>query len=321
MWASRTAVRGFRATALRRMPQNTMNKNVIITCAVTGSGDTASTHPGLPKSPEEIANACIEAGNAGAAIAHLHVRDPESGAWSRKMEYYTEVVERIRASDSDVIINVTAGMGGDCFYETASGTDGKLTSVGDSTDIVDADTRLMHIEALKPEICSLDCGTLNFGNGAYVSTAPILREMAKRITAAGVKPELECFEIGHVALATQLWKEGLLEDPPFYQCALGIPWGATADAATIQAMLPVMAPGSNWAAFGISRFQMPMVAQAVLLGGHVRVGLEDNLYLEKGVLATNGDLVTKAVRIIEDLGCTVVDAAGARKILNLRGTQ
>ena len=184
-----------------------------------------------------------------------------------------------------------------------------------------ADARLAHIEELTPEICSLDCGSLNFGNGAYLSTAPILREMAKRITACGVKPELECFEVGHVALATQLWKEGHLEDPPFYQFALGIPWGATADTTSIQAMTPLMAPGANWAAFGISRNQMPMVAQSMILGGHVRVGLEDNLYLKKGVLATNGSLVTKAKQIIEDLGGRACSPDEAREKLGLRGSQ
>ena len=311
------------ASAVRRMPQHTMNRGpVIVTCAVTGSGDTASMHPGLPKSPKEIADACIEAGEAGAAIAHLHVREPESGDCSRNLDYYREVVARVRDSSSDVILNVTCGMGGDCFYEIAEDPeDGTLTSVGKSTDLVGVDQRLAHIEELKPEICSLDCGSLNFGTGAYVSTLPMLREMAARITAAGVKPELECFEIGHVALATQLHKEGLLDDPPFYQFALGIPWGATADAASVQAMVPLVAPGANWAAFGISRNQMPMVAQSLLLGGHVRVGLEDNLYLEKGVLATNGELVTKALRLMGDMGAAPATTAEARAILGLRGTQ
>lgn len=313
--------RSLHASAAMRFPQHTINRDVIITCAVTGSGDTCGTHPDIPKSPKEIADACIEAGEAGAAIAHLHVREPVIGTPSRKLEYYTEVVERIRESSCDVVINVTCGMGGDMFYETEEDEDGNVFSTGESHDMVSASLRLEHIEVLKPEICSLDCGSLNFGDGMYGSTAPMLREMAERITAAGVKPELECFEIGHTALATQLWREGLLQEPLFYQFALGIPWGATADTSSLQAMLPLMAPGSNWAAFGISRNEMPMVAQSMLLGGHVRVGLEDNLYLGYKQLATNGELVEHAVGIVESLGGKVLGPDEARAKLGLRGTQ
>ncbi len=293
-----------------------MNRNVIITCAVTGSGDTVGKHPAIPVTPEQIANSAIEAAAAGAAVAHIHVRDPSTGSFSRELELYREVVERIRESDSDVIINLTAGMGGDLVL------DEQTPSVAvEGTDMANASERLAHIEALLPEICTLDCGSLNFGNSLYVSTPAMLRQMAARVKEIGVKPELEIFDSGNLVFALQMMKEGLLDDKPLFQLCLGIPWGAPADTATMKLMSDMVPANANWAGFGISRMQMPMVAQAMLLGGNVRVGLEDNLFLDKGVFASNGQLVERAVGIVEGLGAEVATAAQAREILGLRGVQ
>ena len=293
-----------------------MNRNVIITCAVTGSGDTVGKHPAIPVTPEQIANSAIEAAAAGAAVAHIHVRDPSTGSFSRELELYREVVERIRESDSDVIINLTAGMGGDLVL------DEQTPSVAvEGTDMANASERLAHIEALLPEICTLDCGSLNFGNSLYVSTPAMLRQMAARVKEIGVKPELEIFDSGNLVFALQMMKEGLLDDKPLFQLCLGIPWGAPADTATMKLMSDMLPANANWAGFGISRMQMPMVAQAMLLGGNVRVGLEDNLFLDKGVFASNGQLVERAVGIVEGLGAEVATAAQAREILGLRGVQ
>ena len=292
-----------------------MNQDVIISCAVTGAGDTVGKHPAIPVTPKEIADAAIEAAKAGAAIAHLHVRDPETGKAGRKLEHYREAVARIRDSGIDVIINLTAGMGGD--FEVG---DPDPLKHGPNTDLVGALERLVHVEELRPEICTLDCGTLNFGDGnsIFVSTPTQLRQGAKRIRELGVKPELEVFDTGHLSFAKQMLKEGLLELPPLFQFCLGIPWGASADTTTMKAMKDSLPDGAVWAGFGIGRMQMPMVAQAVLLGGNVRVGLEDNLYLEKGVFASNGKLVEKAVKMIELLGARPVTPAEARKKLGLQ---
>jgi uncharacterized protein (DUF849 family) len=290
-----------------------MNREVIVTCAVTGSGDSVGKHPDIPVTPQQIAEAAIEAARAGAAIVHCHVREPETGQPSRKVEYYAEVVERIRASDVDAVINLTAGMGGDFFPK-----EDNPAEAGPGSDIVPALERLAHVEALRPEICSLDCGTLNFGDGTYVSTVPMLRTMAGKIKELGVKPELECFDSGHVWFANQLIKDGLVEDPPLFQICLGIPWGAPATTAAMKTMAEMVPPGANWTAFAIAAMEMPMVAQSVLLGGHVRVGLEDNLYLERGVFASNAQLVEKAIKIIELLGARAVGPAAAREKLGLR---
>lgn len=293
-----------------------MNNDVIITCAVTGAGDPG-LHPTFPKSPEEIANAAIEAAEAGAAIAHIHVRDPQSGAAARDLALYQEVVERIRASDSDVIINITAGMGGDFvpdYDNPAIGTAG--------TDMATAADRVAHIEALLPEMCTLDCGSINFGDDyVYISTPPMLREMAARIKAIGVKPELEVFEMGHLSFALQMLKEGLLEPKPLFQLCLGIPWGAPANTQAMKALVDMLPIDCHWAGFGIGRMQMPMVAQAALLGGNVRVGLEDNLYLDKGVFASNGQLVERASTLLNAMGANIASPERARDILGLRGTQ
>jgi uncharacterized protein (DUF849 family) len=292
-----------------------MNNEVIITCAITGAGDTVGKHPAIPVTPEQIADAAIEAANAGAAVVHIHVRNPETGRGSRDPRLYRQVVERLRASNVDMIINLTAGMGGD--FEVG---DPDPLKHGPNTDLVGALERLVHVEELRPEICTLDCGTLNFGDGnsIFVSTPTQLRHGAKRIRELGVKPELEVFDTGHLSFAKQMLKEGLLEQPPLFQFCLGIPWGASADTTTMKAMKDSLPDGAVWAGFGIGRMQMPMVAQAVLLGGNVRVGLEDNLYLEKGVFASNGKLVEKAVKMIELLGARPVTPAEARKKLGLQ---
>ena len=291
-----------------------MNHEVIVTCAVTGAGDTVGKHPAIPVTPKQIAEAAIEAAKAGATVAHCHVRDPKTGRGSRDPQLYREVVDRIRSSGTDVIINLTAGMGGD--FEVG---DPDPLKHGPNTDLVGALERLVHVEELRPEICTLDCGTLNFGDGnyIYVSTPAQLRAGAQRIQELGVKPELEIFDTGHLWFAKQLLKEGLLDAPPLFQICLGIPWGAPADTTTMKAMADNLPPGAQWAGFGIGRMQMPMVAQAMLLGGHVRVGLEDNIWLDKGVPATNGTLVQRAVEIIARLGARALTPAEGRRKLGL----
>ncbi len=293
-----------------------MNNEVIITCAVTGAGDTVGRHPGVPITPEQVADAAIEAAKAGAAVAHVHVRDPETGKGSRDPALFREAVERIRDSGTDVVINLTAGMGGDWVP-----SDDDPSLPGPGTDMIGPAERLAHVEDLKPEICSLDCGTLNFGGGneIYISTPAYLKAMAEQVKAWGVKPELEVFDLGHIRFARSMIDAGLIEDPPLFQICLGIPWGAGADTATMMAMRDALPDGALWAGFGISRMEMPMVAQAVVLGGNVRVGLEDNLYLDKGVLASNGQLVERAVEIVERLGARVLPPQEARTKLGLKG--
>ena len=292
-----------------------MNQEVIVTCAVTGAGDTVGKHPAIPVTPQQIADAAIEAAKAGAAIAHMHVRDPGTGKGSRKTEYYREVVKRVRDSGTDIIINLTAGMGGDLEID-----DQDPRKAGPGTDLVNALERLVHVEELLPEICTLDCGTLNFGDGnmIYVSTPNQLRAGAKRIRELGVKPELEVFDTGHLWFAKRMHEEGLLEEPPMFQLCLGIPWGAPADTNAMKGMRDMLPAGAVWAGFGIGRMQMPMVAQAVLLGGNVRVGLEDNIWLDRGVHASNGTLVQRAVEIVRLMGARTLTPAEARKKLSLR---
>ena len=289
-----------------------MNYEVIITCAVTGSGETAEKHPDLPKSPEQIAAAAIEAAEAGAAVAHIHVRDPQTGDAGRNLEWYQEVVERVRASSSDVVLNLTAGMGGDFMPDKGDPSKG-----GPGTDMATPEERLAHVKKLLPEICTLDCGTQNYSTTAYVSTPDMLREMAKIIQELGVKPEIEVFELGQIWFAKQLIKEGLIDEPPLFQLCMGIPWTAEANAENMLALRNMLPENSVWAGFGISRMQMPMVAQAMILGGNVRVGLEDNLYLKRGVLASNGQLVERAVEIIERLGGSIVSPQQTREKLGL----
>ena len=290
-----------------------MNQDVIISCAVTGAGDTVGKHPAIPVTPKQIADAAIEAAKAGAAIAHLHVRDPETGKVGRKLEHYREAVARIRDSGVDVIINLTAGMGGDFFFDPENPSKG-----GRGTDIANAAERVAHVEELRPEICTLDCGSLNFGDGLFMATGDVLREMAQRIQAVGVKPEIECFELGHIWLAKDLIKRGLIDAPPMFQLCLGIPWGAEATTETMLAMRNHLPAGANWAAFAIGRMQMAFVAQSMLLGGNVRVGLEDNIWLDRGVHASNGSLTTRAKEVVERLGGRTLTPAEARDKLGLK---
>ncbi len=291
-----------------------MNQDVIITCAVTGAGDTTSRSNLVPITPRQIADAAIEAAKAGAAVAHIHVRDPETGQGSRDVGLFEETVQMVRDSGVDVIINLAAGMGGDWV---PSEEDPSLPGPG--TDMIGPEERLAHVIACKPDICSLDCGTMNFGgNYTYINTAPYLRTMAGIVQKLGVKPELEVFDLGQIRLARNLIDDGLINAPPMFQLCLGIPWGAGADTETMAAMKQALPNDALWAGFGISKMQMPMVAQAVLLGGNVRVGLEDNIYLDRGVLASNGMLVKRAVEIIERLGARVLSAEEARKKIGLK---
>ncbi|MFJ9111310.1 3-keto-5-aminohexanoate cleavage protein [Streptomyces sp. NPDC102283] len=292
-----------------------VNQDVIITCALTGAGDTVGRSPHVPVTPEQIAASAVEAAGAGAAVVHIHVREPETGAPSRDPRLYREVVERIRETGADVVINLTAGMGGDLVIDPEA----PLRPLP-GTDLVSGLERLPHVEELLPDICTLDCGSLNFGDGSnlYVSTPDMLRTGAKRIQELGVRPELEIFDTGQLWFAKQLLAEGLLDDPTVFQLCMGIPWGAPADPGVLQAMVNMLPQGAQWASFALGRMQMPWAAQSILLGGHVRVGLEDNLYLGKGVKATNGQLVERAVRITESLGSRVATPDEARAKLGLR---
>ncbi len=289
-----------------------MNSDVFITCAVTGAGDTAGRSHHVPVTPEEIADAAIEAAGAGAAIAHIHVRDIETGQGNRDRDAFREAVARVRESDCDVILNLTTGMGGD--YVPDPDDPGRASATSDMTS---PEERVLHVEELLPEICSLDVATMNFTHGAFINVPEHLRVMADRIRAAGVKPELECFDLGHVRLARQLIADGHIEEPPLFQICLGVPWGAPSDPESLIAMRNLLPPDAHWSAFGISRMQMPMAAQAVISGGNVRVGLEDNLYLSRGVLASNGQLVERAVEIVERLGARVMGPAETRQKLGL----
>ncbi|MBI1775425.1 MAG: 3-keto-5-aminohexanoate cleavage protein [Proteobacteria bacterium] len=292
-----------------------MREKVIVTCAVTGGGDTVGKHPAIPVTPEEIATAAIEARQAGAAIAHIHVRDPKTGKPSRELALYREVVERIRASGSDVIINLTCGAGGRYVPEANDPKQGAAAS----TLSTPAD-RVAHVLELKPEICSLDVATMNMGEFVFMNTPAHLREMAAAIRGVGTKPELEVFDLGHLRLAQRMVADGLIDAPALLQIVLGVAWGAPATPETMTLMRGQVPKGAHWAAFGISRMQFPMVAQAVLLGGHVRVGLEDNLYLEKSVLApNNAALVEKAIKIVRLLGAEPMSPAEVRQELGLRG--
>lgn len=293
-----------------------MNHEVVVTCAVTGAGDTTGRSPHVPVTPKEVADAAIAAARAGAAIAHIHVRDPETGKASRDPKLFKEVVDRVRDSDTDVVINLTAGMGGDWVPDADN-----PAMPGPGTDMISADDRLIHIKECLPEICSLDCGTLNFGDGdnIYISTPPTLRHMAAKIREWGVKPEMEVFELGHIRFARQMVKEGLIADPPMFQICLGIPWGADQSVDTLKVMKDHLPADASWAGFGISRMQMPIAAAVVAMGGNVRVGLEDNLMLDRGVLATNAQLVTRIVEIIERMGGRAVTPQEARNKLKLRG--
>ncbi len=293
-----------------------MNRNVFITCAVTGSGGTQDRSPHVPRSPAQIAESAIDAAKAGAAVVHCHVRDPETGTPSRDLAYYREVTERIRAAEVDVVLNLTAGMGGDIVF---GGPEHPLPLNAASTDLIGATARVAHIADCLPEICTLDCGTMNFAEADYVmtNTPGSLRAMGQMMTDLGVKPEIEAFDTGHLWFAKELVREGVLDSPALVQLCMGVPWGAPDDLNTFMAMVNNVPEEWTFSAFGLGRNQMPYVAAAVLAGGNVRVGLEDNLMLDKGVLATNAQLVERAVTIIENLGAKVMGPQEVRDQLGL----
>jgi len=293
-----------------------MRKKVFITAAITGSGSSQDRSALVPRSPQQIAEAALDAARAGAAVVHCHVRDPDTGAPSRKSEYYREVTDRIRASDIDVVLNLTAGMGGDMVFGAPSAP---LPLNEAATDMASAEERIAHIAECLPEICTLDCGTMNFAEADYVmtNTPGMLREMAGMMERLGVRPEIEAFDTGHLWFAKQLVEEGIIKDPVMVQLCMGIPWGAPDDLNTFMAMVNNIPQSWVYSGFSIGRNQMAYVAASVLAGGNVRVGLEDNLWLEKGVLATNAQLVEKAADIVTKMGVSLMSPDEVRAELQL----
>ncbi len=293
----------------------TMNREVFITCAVTGSGGTQDRSPHVPRSPAQIATSAIAAAKAGAAVVHCHVRDPETGAPSRDLGLYRELTDRVRDADVDVVLNLTAGMGGDMVF---GGTEAPLP-LGAGTDMIGAEARVAHVAECLPEICTLDCGTMNFAEADYVmtNTPGMLQAMGRMMTELGVKPEIEAFDTGHLWYAKQLVADGVLEAPALVQLCMGVPWGAPDDLNTFMAMVNNVPDDWTFSAFSLGRNQMAYVAASVLAGGNVRVGLEDNLWLDKGVLAENYQLVERAVTIIENLGARVIGPEEVRAKLGL----
>ncbi|MCP5074810.1 MAG: 3-keto-5-aminohexanoate cleavage protein [Rhodobacteraceae bacterium] len=294
----------------------TMNRDVFITCAVTGSGGTQDRSPHVPRSPEQIAHSAIAAARAGAAVVHCHVRDPETGVPSRDPKMFREVTDRVRDADIDVVLNLTAGMGGDIV---TGPPEAPLPLKKSGTDMASAEERMIHVLECRPEICTLDCGTMNFAEADYVmtNTPGMLRAMGQMMTDAGVKPEIEAFDTGHLWFAKQLVKEAILEPDALVQLCMGVPWGAPDDLNTFMAMVNNVPDDWTFSAFGLGRNQMAYVAASVLAGGNVRVGLEDNLMLDRGVLAKNEDLVARAVEITERLGARVIGPEEVRKNLRL----
>ncbi|WP_170368570.1 3-keto-5-aminohexanoate cleavage protein [Ruegeria arenilitoris] len=292
-----------------------MNREVFITCAVTGSGGTQDRSPHVPRSPKQIADSAIAAAKAGAAVVHCHVRDPETGAPSRRLDLYREVTDRIRDAEVDVVLNLTAGMGGDIVF---GGVEAPFP-VAEGTDMIGASERVAHVAECLPEICTLDCGTMNFAEADYVmtNTPGALRAMGQMMTDLGVKPEIEAFDTGHLWFAKQLVKEGVLAPNALVQLCMGVPWGAPDDLNTFMAMVNNVPDDWTFSAFSLGRHQMAYVAASVLAGGNVRVGLEDNLWLDKGVLAENWQLVERAGTIIENMGARVIGPAEVREKLGL----
>ena len=292
-----------------------MNSKVFITCAITGSGSSQDRSPHVPRSPKEIAESAIAAAKAGAAIVHCHVRDPDTGVPSRDLKLYREVTDRIRESEVDMVLNLTAGMGGDMVF----GSPDSPLPLSNSTDMASAEERVAHVAECLPEICTLDCGTMNFAEADYVmtNTPGMLEAMGSMMEGLGVKPEIEAFDTGHLWLAKNLVEKGILKSPALVQLCMGIPWGAPDDLNTFLAMVNNVPKNWSFSAFGLGRNQMPYVAASVLAGGNVRVGLEDNLMLEKGVLATNESLVLRASKIINDMGASILGPDAVRKKLKL----
>ena len=299
-----------------------MRNEVIVTCAVTGDDSKVTKSPHCAVTPREIADSAIAAARAGAAIVHVHVRDPETGVYSMETKYYREVVKIIRESGMDVIVNLTAGVGG---YVLVS-DDGAILGPEGGTDFVSQEARMSHVIDLVnegkyvPEICTVDCGPYNVGEGnrTYLSTPNYVRQGARVCRELGVKPEFEVFDTGHLWLCQKLLAEGLIDDPMMVQLCASIPYAMPANIGLLASLVATLPPTAQFASFGIGRLQMPMVAQSVMLGGHVRVGLEDNLYLSKGVYASNAQLVEKARTIIEAVGARVVSSEQARSILGLK---
>jgi uncharacterized protein (DUF849 family) len=294
-----------------------MNWDVFITCAVTGAGDSTGRSDKVPVTPAQIADAAIEAARAGAAVAHIHVRNPATGKGARDPALYAEVVQRVRSSGVDVVLNLTAGMGGDLVFGSP---EQPLPPNAAGTDLAGASERLAHVRQLLPEICTLDCGSMNFAAGGdyvMVNTPDTLRAMAKQVQALGVKPELEVFDTGHLVMVKDMISAGVLDDPVLIQLCMGIPYGAPDDPLTLLSMVQALPPGAVFSAFSIGRMQLPFAAMAALAGGNVRVGLEDNLYLGRGVLATNGQLVERAATILTAMGARVLGPQQVREKLKL----
>lgn len=292
------------------------SQDAFITCALTGAGDTASRSSHVPVTPAQIAAAAIEAAKAGAAIAHIHVRDPETGKGSRSVALYRETMDLIRQSGVDMVLNLTGGMGGDLVLGSP---EAPLPPAYPGTDMASAEERLAAITALLPEICTIDCGTMNFGEGDYVmtNTPAALVDMARRIQALGVRPEVEVFDTGHLRLAEWLVGKGVIDDPVMVQLCMGIPWGIPDDLNSFMALVNNMPKGWTFSAFSIGRNQLPYAALALLAGGNIRVGLEDNLWLEKGVLATNAALVERAVTMARSMNVRILGPAEVRAKLKL----
>ena len=293
-----------------------MNREVFITCAVTGSGDTTGKSDKVPVTPAQIADSAIKAARAGAAVVHCHVRDPATGKPSRDPGLFREVTDRIRESETDVVLNLTAGMGGDLVL---GGVETPLPPDAAGTDMAGATERLVHVADCRPEICTLDCGTMNFGHGDYIMTnsTSMLVEMAKQMQALGVKPEIEAFDTGHLWFAKYLAEQGHIDSPALVQLCMGIPWGAPDDLGTLMAMVNNVPSDWVFSAFSIGRNAMAYPAASILAGGNVRVGLEDNLYLSRGVFATNAQLVEKAVNVVENMGANVIGPDAVRERLKL----
>ncbi len=293
-----------------------MNREVFITCAVTGSGGTQDRSPHVPRSPEQIANSAIDAAKAGAAVVHCHVRDPETGVPSRRLDLYREVTDRIREAEVDVVLNLTAGMGGDMVFGSP---EKPLPLNADGTDMIGAAERVEHVKQCRPEICTLDCGTMNFAEADYVmtNTPGMLQAMGRMMTAMGVKPEIEAFDTGHLWYAKQLVADGVLEPDALVQLCMGVPWGAPDDLNTFMAMVNNVPDTWTFSAFSLGRNQMAYAAASVLAGGNVRVGLEDNLWLDKGVLATNAQLVERAATVVSNMGARVIGPEEVREKLRL----
>jgi uncharacterized protein (DUF849 family) len=294
-----------------------VNWEAFVTCALTGAGDTVGRSDRVPITPEQIATSALEAAAAGAAVVHIHVRDPRTGKGSRDPKLFREVVERVRASGVNVVLNLTAGMGGDLVL---GGDEKPLPPDPSGTDMAGAAERLRHVKELLPEICTIDCGTMNFAAGGdYVmtNTPAMIRALARKVQALGVHPELEVFDTGHLVMVKELIKEGLIDDPPMIQLCMGIPYGAPDDPGTLLSMVGQLPPGAIFSAFSIGRMQLAYVGMAVLAGGNVRVGLEDNLYLSRGQLATNGQLVERAVKILESMNVKVLGPDDVRAKLRL----